>query len=146
MIILPRYFLLTPKNNSVMSKYNKDAGEFLSLVKGAKLTQAYRVDQIDRKKHKHPLLAGFFGINKIHKLLDKTGVAGLRIYYGLDIDGDGKRDKKFVLVAADAQGNDILPSQEASMAKDAPNDDILGTDMYCPYDCPKGNPLNSDNG
>lgn len=129
-----------------MSKYNKDAGEFLSLVNGAKLTQAYRVDQVDRKKHKHPLLAGFFGVNKIYKLLDKKGVAGLRIYYGLDIDGDGKRDKKFILVAADEHGNDILPSREAALGKDDVDTDILGTDFYCPYDCPKANPLNSDNG
>jgi hypothetical protein len=127
-----------------MSNFNKDAGKFISLIKGAKLTQAYRIDQVDRKKHKDPLLAGFFGLNKINELLNKDKATGLRIYYGLDIDGDGKRDKKFVLVAVDADGNDILPSAGNQFAKDQPADDILATDTYCPFDCPKSNPLNSD--
>lgn len=127
-----------------MSKFNKDAGKFISLIHGAKLTQAYRIDQIDRKKHKDPLLAGFFGLNKINELLNKKDASGLRIYYGMDIDGDGKRDKKFVLVAVDDNGNDILPSQGNQFAKDQPADDILSTDIYCPFDCPKANPINSD--
>ncbi|RPE08242.1 hypothetical protein EGT74_14355 [Chitinophaga lutea] len=126
-----------------MSKFNKDAGKFISLVRGAQLTEAYRVDQKIVKKHKEPILAAFFGINKLEKLLSKDGATGLRIYYGLDLDKDGKRDKKFVIVAVDADGNDILPSQ-TSMDKDSPADDILDTDILCPYDCPKANPLNSD--
>lgn len=128
-----------------MSKFNKDAGRFISLVKGAQLTEAYRVDQRIAKKHKDPLLAAFFGKTKLETLLSKHGASGLRIYYGLDLDKDGKRDKKFVIVAVDEEGNDILPSQN-SMNKDAPADDILDTDILCPYDCPKANPLNSDNG
>lgn len=127
-----------------MSKFNKDAGKFISLIHGAKLTQAYRIDQIDRKKHKDPLLAGFFGLNKVQELLNKKEATGLRIYYGLDLNNDGKRDKKFVLVAVDGDGNDILPSQGNQYAKDEPADDILSTDIYCPFDCPKANPINSD--
>ncbi|WP_343703138.1 hypothetical protein [Chitinophaga sp.] len=129
-----------------MSKFNKDVGNFISLVTGAKKTMAYRVDQVERKKHKSPILSGFFGMNKINSLLNKEGATGLRIYYGLDIDGDGKRDKQFVLVATDKDGNDILPSLEKGLAKDASAEDILSTDVWCPYDCPKANPLNSDNG
>jgi hypothetical protein len=130
-----------------MSKFSKATGVFLSLLKGAKQTQAYRIDQVDRKKHKDPLLSGFFGIDKIHELLaDKPTATGIRIYYGLDIDGDGKRDKKFLIVATDAEGNDIIPSAQKGLEKDGePAKDILGTDMYCPFDCPKSNPLNSDN-
>ncbi|WP_346320795.1 hypothetical protein [Chitinophaga sp. YIM B06452] len=130
-----------------MSKFSKSAGVFLSLLKGAKQTQAYRIDQVDRKKHKDPLLSGFFGIDKIHELLaDKPTATGIRIYYGLDINGDGKRDKKFIIVATDAEGNDIIPSAEKGLGKDGePVKDILGTDTYCPFDCPKANPLNSDN-
>lgn len=129
-------------------KFSKSAGKFLSLLNGAKQTQAYRIDQVDRKKHKDPILSGFFGIDKIQELLaNKPTASGIRIYYGLDIDGDGKRDKKFILVAADDEGNDIIPSATQHLEKDgeAPQD-ILGTDTYCPYDCPKANPLNSDNG
>ncbi len=130
-----------------MSKFSKSTGRFINLVKGSKLTQAYRIDQTDRKKHKDPKLAGFFGIDKINELLNKPGVVGLRIYYGMDIDGDGKRDKGFVLVATDEEGNDIIPSAQSMLEKDsAPSKDILITDTFCPYDCPKSNPLNSDNG
>ncbi|MGX5819159.1 hypothetical protein ACWKWU_13230 [Chitinophaga lutea] len=129
-----------------MSKFGKDSGKFLSLVQGAKLTKAYRFDQTDRKKHTDPILSAFFGVEKINALLNKPGATGLRIYYGLDVDGDGKRDKKFLLTACDASGNDILPSTDHTLAKDAPAEEILGTDIYCPYDCPKANALNSDKG
>lgn len=129
-----------------MSKFTRDAGAFISLVKGAKLTQAFRIDQIEHKKHKDFTISAFFGEKKLHKLLSNPDAIGLRIYYGLDIDGDGKRDKKFVIVAVDKDGNDILPSSAPGFNKDAPGDDILDDGVYCPFDCPKGNALNSDNG
>ncbi|QEH42369.1 hypothetical protein [Chitinophaga sp. XS-30] len=129
-----------------MSKFSRDSGEFISLLKGAKLTQAFRIDQIDRKKHKNFTISAFFGEKKLHKLLDNPDAIGLRIYYGLDIDGDGKRDKRFVIVAVDKEGNDILPSSAPGFNKDAAGEDILDDGVSCPYDCPKGNALNSDNG
>lgn len=129
-----------------MSNFNKDAGTFISLMKGAKMTQAFRIDQIDRKKHKNFIVANFFGSNKLEKLLSHPDSIGLRIYYGLDIDGDGKRDKKFVIVAVDKDGNDIIPKTMANMDKDSPEDEILDGGLQCPFDCPKDNPLNSDKG
>lgn len=127
-------------------KFTRDSGSFISLIRGSKMTQAFRIDQIDRKKHKDFLICSFYGEKKLRKLLDNPEAIGLRIYYGLDIDGDGKRDKKFVIVAVDEDGNDILPSAQQGFEKDTPQDDILDGGVDCPYDCPKANPLNSDNG
>jgi len=129
-----------------MSKFSKDAGRFIPVHAGAKLTGEYRVDQLERKKHIDPVMSEFFGIDKIQELLSQPGASGLRIYYGLDVDGDGKRDKKFVLTATDSQGEDILPTAERSLEKDAAtkNTGILVTDIKCPFDCPKvQNPLNT---
>ncbi|MGE7776038.1 hypothetical protein ACQKLP_15020 [Chitinophaga sp. NPDC101104] len=129
-----------------MSKFKKDTGIFIPLASAAKLTKNYRVDQLERKKHKDPVMSQFFGIDKLNELLSQEGAIGLRIYYGLDIDGDGKVDKHFVLTATDADGEDILPAQTRSVEmKAAANTGTLITDGFCPFDCPKvANPLNSD--
>ncbi len=130
-----------------MSKFHKDAGKFITLVNGAQITQTFRVDQFERKKHKDFLISQFFGINKLNTLLQKPEVVGLRIYYGLDINGDGKRDKKFVLVGVDKDGNDIIPEAlklAAGMNKDTPSTEILDDGVGCPYDCASPNPLNTD--
>ena len=129
-----------------MSKFKKDTGIFIPLANAAKLTKNYRVDQLERKKHKDPVMSQFFGIDKLNELLSQEGAIGLRIYYGLDVDGDGKVDKHFVLTATDADGEDILPTAERSLEKDAAtkNTGILVTDIKCPFDCPKvQNPLNT---
>lgn len=130
-----------------MSKFTKDAGRFIPAAAAGKLTQEYRVDQLQRKKHIDPVMSEYFGIEKIQELLSQSGATGLRIYYGLDVDGDGKRDKKFVLTATDAEGEDIIPSAERSLEKDAAtkNTGILISEIKCPFDCPKvQNPLNAD--
>ncbi len=133
-----------------MAKFSKDTGFFVDLASAAKITKNYRVDQLERKKHKDPMMSQFFGIEKIQELLSQEGATGLRIYYGLDVDGDGKADKRFVLTACDADGCDILPAaqeepqpQTRSAAKKA-NTGALMTDGFCPFDCPQIWPLNSD--
>lgn len=129
-----------------MSKFSKETGIFIDLQAAGKLTKNYRTDQLDRKKHKDPVMSQFFGLDKLQELLSQEGTVGLRIYYGLDVDGDGKADKKFVLTATDAEGNDIFPAQTRSLEKKASaNSGALMTDGFCPFDCPKiSNPLNSD--
>jgi hypothetical protein len=128
-----------------MSKFNKDAGEFISLEKGAKFTSTFRFEQRQMRKKEVYSIAAFFGSNKINQLLNKNPEAiGIRIYYGLDVDGDGKADNKFVLVAVDEKGNDILPSKDAKLGKDDSDQDILDGGVYCPLDCAQDNPLNSD--
>lgn len=127
-----------------MSKFTKDTGTFISLVQGAKLTQAYRIDKIEHKLKEFPL-AGFFGSNKLNTLLSKPGAIGLRIYYGLDIDGDGKSDGKFVIVAVDKEGNDIIPESNEAYERGT-MEDILDDGTYCPFDCSAANALNSDKG
>lgn len=130
-----------------MAKFTKDSGKFISLSDGAKLTKEYRIDQTERKKHVDPIMSQFFGLDRINQLLSQEGATGLRIYYGLDVDGDGKRDKAFVLTATDANGNDILPAASRGLAKDAApeHSGVLLSELKCPFDCPKEpNPLESD--
>lgn len=129
-----------------MAKFTKESGKFISLTKGAKLTKEYRVDQVERKKHKDPVMSQFFGAEKLQQLLSKEGAVGIRVYYGLDMDGDGKRDKKFIVVATDENGNDMLTPATRTLDKDTgPRDsDILTSEVLCPFDCSIANPLNSD--
>jgi hypothetical protein len=126
------------------SKYTKDAGEFISLEKGAKFTAAFRYEQRAMKKREGSSIAAFFGSNKLEKLLSNPKAMGLRIYYGLDVDGDGKADNKFVIVAVDENGDDLIPSSQAGFEKGDAADEILDGGMYCPLDCAINNALNSD--
>ncbi|UYQ95161.1 hypothetical protein MKQ68_08630 [Chitinophaga horti] len=126
-----------------MSKYNKDTGEFISLEKGAKFTAAFRLEQHEMKRKTGRSIAAFFGTNKIEQILSNPKAVGMRIYYGLDVDGDGKADNKFVIVAVDAEGNDLI-AKESHLQKGAVEQDLLDGGLYCPLDCAINNPLNSD--
>lgn len=95
-------------------KFTPDAGEFISQEAAEKMRQAFF--DSEKKKHNHEdfTRAMFFGKDKIMELLNfRDDIAGLRIYYGIDVDGDGIEDKKMVLYAVDKDGKDILykPSQ-----------------------------------
>lgn len=127
-----------------MSKFTKDSGEFISLEKGAKFTAAFRVEERQVRKKIGTSIAAFFGENKIQQLLANPKAIGVRIYYGLDVDGDGKPDNKFVIVGVDAEGNDLLPSNDSKLGKGEVEPEILDGGVYCPTDCAKKNALNSD--
>ena len=76
----------------------------------------------------------------IDQLLSATGCAYLRIYYGMkeNVDIDA------ILVAVNADNEDILPS---ALDEDAVNsgDAIILEDGYrCPPDCPPKSVLNSE--
>jgi len=78
-----------------------------------------------------------FEAGAIAGLLAIEGCGFLRIYYGmkenLDVDA--------ILVAADVNGEDILPPTGALTETNG----LLLEDGYrCPPDCPKPSPLNSD--
>lgn len=76
------------------------------------------------------ILAQFFGLQIIKKLLAEPSCIGVRIYYGLDSQGK----KQLILVGANAQGENLLP---ASMALDSA-DPITVADFSfpCPPYCP----------
>lgn len=82
-----------------------------------------------------------FGAAAVNTLLAADGTASLRIYFGQQPDGTFVT----VLVAADADGNDILPAStenipagEAIIAADAV---ILEDGYRCPPYCPSASPL-----
>lgn len=81
-----------------------------------------------------------FDIAAINQLAAVTGCAYLRIYYGMKADNSIDA----ILVAADANGEDILPSQTDSSVQDAGDPVILEDGFRCPPDCPPKSPLNGN--
>ncbi len=82
-----------------------------------------------------------FEAEAVNTLLAAEGTASLRIYFGQQPGGDVVT----VLVAADADGNDILPASaenfpagDAVLAADAV---ILEDGYRCPQYCPSSSPL-----
>lgn len=72
-----------------------------------------------------------FDLDNINTLLSVSGCVSLRIYLGQQADGTVVT----ILVAADIDGNDILPSAERT-------DVVILEDGYrCPQFCPTGSPL-----
>ena len=78
-----------------------------------------------------------FEVEAIEQLIATVGCKFLRIYYGmkenLEVDA--------ILVAADANGEDILPPE--TVASTADNSILLEDGYRCPQDCPPFSPLNS---
>ncbi|HVZ96689.1 MAG TPA: hypothetical protein VG847_07425 [Chitinophagaceae bacterium] len=78
-----------------------------------------------------------FEKDAIDRLLSVEGCANLRIYLGMKED----LQVDTILVAANADGEDILPSSAAPVSSG--NDPIILEDGYrCPDDCPQSSPLN----
>ncbi|GAB5418447.1 MAG: hypothetical protein Crog4KO_33390 [Crocinitomicaceae bacterium] len=100
--------------------FNGNEGSFIPLQDGAAMTGKYR-DQ-----NPNQIIGHFFGSNKLKQLMLQEGAVGLRMYYGLDEDNN----KQLVLVAVDADQNDIL-------------DLVLDVSSPCPNWCSAPNPLNS---
>lgn len=78
-----------------------------------------------------------FNLDAVDKLLGTDGCASLRIYYGMKEDNNVDA----ILVAVNADGEDILPS---SAAAGLLNGDaiILEDGIRCPEACPPESPLN----
>lgn len=93
-------------------KFTPDAGDFITPELADHLCTNYHKDQKTRKGIE-PIRAFFFGKEKIQELLNHPDAVGMRIYYGLNINGD-LTEKKMVLVAVDQYGNDLAPKPGAS--------------------------------
>lgn len=79
-----------------------------------------------------------FNKEDVLNLLAVNGASALRIYYGLDT----ANVIHAVLVAADANGEDILPAN--NMAATADPALILEEGVRCPPSCPADSPLMSE--
>ena len=94
-------------------------GGKISPEEAAALTAAHRrAFPRERKGH-------FFGKEILNQLLAQEGCVGIRMYHGLDREGQ----REMVLVGANAVGDDML-------------DLVADMSAPCPKTCPKSNLLN----
>ncbi|CAL1518343.1 hypothetical protein [Chitinophaga sp. MM2321] len=133
-----------------MSEFTKrpipsDAGGFISREEMDVLTKNHDDEHANQKSLNGHIKAMCFGKDKVVELLNHPDCTALRIYYGvkIDTDGDGIKEKKMILVAVDANGNDILPpsgdAATGSVAKSMSSALILDQGLPCPDYC-GGNP------
>ena len=82
-------------------------------TKGKPITQetAKKWSENYQKKNPGEIKAHFFGKDIIAKILAEDGWMGIRIYYALDDSGQ----KELLLIGADRDGNNLLPSQKTRM-------------------------------
>lgn len=78
-----------------------------------------------------------FNIEDVRTLLETSGAAGMRIYYGMDEN----YNVHAIMVAVDEEGNDILPEENSSITTDPIV--IIEQGIRCPPTCPDSSPLNS---
>lgn len=107
----------------------------ISLQSAIDMTQRFRAN----------IPAGFahsesFQKSAIEKLLNTSGCTSLRIYYGMKEN----MDVHAILVAVDSEGNDILPSSNATAKGEDDTPVIIEDGFRCPPLCPTGSPLNDD--
>jgi len=96
------------------------------------MTRRYREHQLPNYPRSES-----FGIDDVKRLLSVAGASALRIYYGLNENGEFCS----ILVAADASGNNILPAQADKLAGKPGDPVILDDGIRCPPICPKGGSL-----
>lgn len=100
--------------------FDGSEGGAITLDAGAALTAEYRrINPGATKGH-------FFGKDILQDILDQKGCMGIRMYYGLDPEGN----KELVLVGADANENDMTAL-------------VADLSMPCPGVCGNTNSLNS---
>lgn len=59
-----------------------------------------------REQNTTGTIAHFFGTEILNQLLAEEGCVGLRIYYGIDDEGN----RQLLIVGVDEKGNDLLPA------------------------------------
>jgi hypothetical protein len=106
-----------------MSTFNKQVGKIIDKTKEEKLRSNW-------KKTKILTQSSFVGADIINQLLSKTGAVGLRIYYGMDDEGNMQP----IFFASDDKGNPIVPSKSKTSSVETTNDDSGGADASVP--CP----------
>lgn len=116
---------------------------FISLQKAVELTKRYRtnresvLDPALPDKNILPL-SDTLPRNVFDVLLAKPGCTSIRIYYGMDAG----LNVKPVVVAVNAQNQDILPGGESGSNLENEGEDIGDDALRCPPFCPPPSPLN----
>ena len=105
----------------------------ISLEEAIELTKRYRNDPGADLPN-----AETFGRDSIAALIEQPGCHAFRIYLGRKADGKICS----VLVAADAEGHDILPPPQDELTNGDDEGIILEDAIRCPPACPPESPLN----
>lgn len=114
---------------------------FISLTSAKEMTERYRNNRNtvlqSNLQHQNILpVCETFDKTAFETLIAKPDCASLRIYYGMSED----LKLHAIIVAANAEGNDILPPDGLVAGED---DDILENGNRCPDLCPPPSPLNT---
>lgn len=105
-----------------MSIFNKHVGKFIDKAKADKLKSNW-------KKTKILTQSSFVGADILAKLLNKPGAEGIRIYYGVDDEGNMQP----VITACDGNGNPIdLGTDEKTSMQFEGADASVPCPPYCP--------------
>jgi hypothetical protein len=83
----------------------------MSAIEAAQLTQAFRDASPPGATN-----AGYFDRAVLDQMLGEPGVAGVRVYHGLNTDGA----TALVVVGVDAQGNDLVEGTIAEKHRPCP--------------------------
>ena len=102
--------------------YNGTEGHMVDLRLAARWTKRYREENPGEVK------AQFFGCDILNQLLNEPGCKGIRVYYGIDDDGK----KQLILVGANAEQNNILPTDQGNDGSAVANGGAS-----CPTSCPQ---------
>lgn len=117
---------------------------FINLQEAIEMTTLYRAEQENILKTEYQyqnILARSEAFERavFDTLLAKNGCAGLRVYYGMSSD----LKVHAIIVAIDADGNDILPVQTSLASTTEEGEDIAERGVRCPDLCSADSPLNS---
>lgn len=107
----------------------------ISLAQAIEMTARYRANRPENFP-----ISETFAIEAITKLMSAEGCQGIRIYYGMKENLEAHA----ILVAVNAEGEDILPLVGDESVLDGSNPVILEDAIRCPPVCPKASVLNSD--
>src|ERR1044072_4443784 len=129
--------------------YPSDAGEFISLKDADRMIGRYGDNEKRKGRGEDYAKAYFFGKEKIMELLNcHDEIVGIRIYYGMDLDGGGVGGKKMVIYAVNREGKNVpykRPKPKiAGLSFAPPTDDppsdydggALDGGLKCPSYCP----------
>lgn len=113
----------------------------ISLNKGIGMTTLYRIQKnailLPEFKNTGILpICETFSKSDVETLLAKVDCTQMRIYYGMD----DEYKVHAILVAVNANDEDILPSIQAGVTVDEPY--LWDDAKRCPVDCPPASPLN----
>lgn len=105
----------------------------ISLAEAIAMTTLYRANRPDNMP-----ICETFRLDAVLRLTNHAACTELRIYYGMQPD----KSIHAILVAGDAEGNDLLPTKgEVTVTGD--DYDILEDGLRCPVTCPEPSPLNN---